>query len=108
MYLHIIISLSRSHGAAGCARAPKHFMCVRIGQYYYYDDYYFKRERPCMHISHMRKIIFDVQALGGSGGGGDGVPVHVITRNYNIIIVLLSSRPDAFLVLRQQTCLMIS
>lgn len=47
-------------------------VCVCIGQYYYYDDYYFKRERPCMHISHMRKIIFDVQALGG-GGVGDGV-----------------------------------
>lgn len=59
-------------------------MC--IGQYYY-DDYYFKRERPCMHISHMRKIIFDMQAL-GSGDGGDP---EVITRNYIIIVIIEST-----------------
>lgn len=31
--------------------------------YYYDDDYYFKRKRPCVHISHMKCIkncIFDV------------------------------------------------
>jgi len=45
----------------------------------------------------MRKIIFDVQAFGGSGGGGgDGVPVHVITRNYNIIIVIIESAGCVF------------
>lgn len=49
-----------------------------------------------MHISHMRKIIFDVQALGG-GGVGDGVPVHVMTRNnYIIIIVIIESAGCAF------------
>lgn len=36
----------------------RHIMYVCIGQYYYYDDYYFKRERPCMHISHTRKKLF--------------------------------------------------
>jgi len=46
-----------------------------------------------MHISHMRKIIFDVQAVVAAA---TGVPVHVITRNYIIIIVIIESAGRVF------------